>query len=88
VGAYTPGELAAYEKFWDIVSTEKSMVSSSLKKGHAEGRAEGEAIGIEKGRAEALREMARKAMRDGLPLAQVQALTGLSEKEIKLIING
>lgn len=50
VGAYTPEELELYEKYWDIVSTEKAMISSSLKKGRAEGLAEGEVIGLQKGR--------------------------------------
>ena len=33
---YTPDELAAYDKYWDIISAEKS----ALAKGRAEGKAE------------------------------------------------
>lgn len=66
--AYSPEQLMGYEKFWDIISTEKTFISSALRKGLAEGiekgmekglaegiekgLAEGRAEGIEKGRAE------------------------------------
>ena len=39
-GAFTPEELAAYEKYWDIISTEKTLYISALSKGRAEGEAE------------------------------------------------
>jgi predicted transposase/invertase (TIGR01784 family) len=87
VGAYTPAELAAYEKYWDIVSTEKSMISSSLRKGEAigieKGRAEGRVEGKAEGRVEMLREMVRNAHRAGKSLADIAALTGLPEDEVK-----
>lgn len=35
--AYTPGELAAYNKHWDAVSTEKMIISDSYEKGLEEG---------------------------------------------------
>jgi len=34
--AFTPAELAAYEKYWDMVSTEKTAISSAIKKGKTE----------------------------------------------------
>ncbi|MDR3189065.1 MAG: Rpn family recombination-promoting nuclease/putative transposase [Prevotellaceae bacterium] len=104
-GAFTPEELAAYEKYWDIVSTEKALITRSategealgIEKGRAEGRAEGEAIGIEKGRAigiekgraegaeEATRKVVLNALRSGIPIAQIKAITNLSEKKIREI---
>jgi len=48
--AYTPAELNAYLKYWDMVSTERTMVSDSL----ATGFKEGKAIGIEEGKAEGI----------------------------------
>ena len=44
---FTPEELAAYEAYWDIISTEKTIRKGTL----AQGRVEGEAIGLEKGEA-------------------------------------
>ena len=56
IGAFTEAELAAYNKFWDIVSTEATAIFSALTEGRAEGEAigleKGEAIGLEKGRTE------------------------------------
>jgi predicted transposase/invertase (TIGR01784 family) len=51
--------------------------------GLAEGRAEGEAIGMEKGKMEALIEIARSALRNNMPVKQIQLLTGLSEEKIQ-----
>ena len=39
-GAYTLEELATYDKYWDIISTEKSLYKGALLKGRAEGQAE------------------------------------------------
>jgi len=47
-GAYTEAELRLYEKYWDTVSIEKSLISD----GRAEGLIEGEARGLAKGEAE------------------------------------
>ena len=48
--AYSPGELIAYEEYWDAVRTEKTLfegryeegINAGLMQGRAEGRAEGE----------------------------------------------
>ncbi|MDR0384462.1 MAG: Rpn family recombination-promoting nuclease/putative transposase [Prevotellaceae bacterium] len=62
-GAYTDAEMYAYDRYWDMIRTEKSVHSNILKqgltkgeeigraKGRAEGLAEGEEIGLEKGMA-------------------------------------
>ena len=42
VTAFTEEELRGYDKFWDIVRTEKTLLGGSYEKGHAEGIAEGE----------------------------------------------
>jgi len=54
-GAFTPEELAAYDKYWDIIRTEIAVREGSRREGKEEGLAEGlekgEAIGLEKGEA-------------------------------------
>ena len=50
VAAFTPEELADYEKYWDIVRREKSLREGSLEEGEVKGLVKGEAIGIEKGK--------------------------------------
>jgi predicted transposase/invertase (TIGR01784 family) len=90
VGAFKPEELAAYEKYWDIVSTEKAMLSTSYAKGEAfgveKGRAEGLAEGIAKGRAEELKNMVISGARNGFTIAQIQAITNLPEEKIEEIL--
>ena len=60
VTAFTEEELRGYDKFWDIVRTEKTLLGGSYEKGHAEGRAEGIAEGRAEGRAEGIAEGERK----------------------------
>ena len=60
VTAFTEEELRGYDKFWDIVRTEKTLLGGSYEKGHAEGRAEGIAEGQAEGRAEGIAEGERK----------------------------
>lgn len=40
--AYTEGELASYDKYWDSVSTEKTLISGFYRKGLEEGILQGE----------------------------------------------
>ncbi len=39
----TPSELAAYDKYWDAVSVEKTIIADSFEGGKAEGKVEGKA---------------------------------------------
>ncbi|MBQ5403358.1 MAG: hypothetical protein IIU11_03175 [Bacteroidales bacterium] len=52
----TQEELLGYDRYWDAISTAKTLASGKYKDGLdaglEKGRAEGERIGIEKGRAE------------------------------------
>ena len=59
--AYSLGELAAYEKYWDSVSYEKSLYSEAEEKGQASGLAKGLAIAAEaEARAKELEEQAKR----------------------------
>ena len=84
--SYSAAELEIYDRYWDSIRVERTFILDA----HDEGRAEGEAIGLEKGRAEgkaeAVREMALDAHRRGLSVAQIQAFTGLSEAQIKKLV--
>jgi len=60
--AFTPAELDAYDRYWDQVRVERTLLADSLaegeqiglEKGRVEGRVEGEQLGLEKGMKEAL----------------------------------
>ncbi len=73
--AFTPEQLLGYEKFWDIISVEKTLVSSAEKKGRKEG--------IEEGRKEEKRQIVSNAKRQGLATDVIANLTGLSVEEIE-----
>jgi predicted transposase/invertase (TIGR01784 family) len=100
-GAFTEAELAAYEKYWDAIRIEKSLIYESIEsraeglaeglaKGEAKGRAEGEAKGRAEGRAEgeqkSLINFVINSERNGLSIQQIQAITGLGEEKIRKIL--
>lgn len=47
--AFTDAQLAGYEKFWDIISVEKTLYGSAERRGMAKGMAKGIAKGLEEG---------------------------------------
>jgi flagellar biosynthesis/type III secretory pathway protein FliH len=95
VGAFTEAELAAYEKYWDAVRVERTLIADSKKEGWTEGKAEGieegKAEGIEEGkaegRAEGLIDFVRSCKRNGLSLGKIQKITNLSEEKILKILS-
>ncbi len=89
--AFTDAQLAGYEKFWDIVSVERTLMYSAqkrgmkegLEKGRAEGLEKGMAEGLEKGRSDAQKEIARNLKKAGVPTEIIMQSTGLSKEEIE-----
>ena len=87
ISGFTDAELWAYDKFWDSVSVERTLIDDSYQKGKEEGMEKG----IEKGRAEGKEEgmnqrsleIARKMLAQGMDEAMVMELTGLTAEEIK-----
>ena len=77
-GAFTPGELAVYDKYWDSIRVEKTL----LREREAKGRAEGEA----KGREESTIRFVRNSKLNGLSIGQIQAITDLAEERILEIL--
>ena len=85
--AYTDAELRAIDKYWDMVSCERTLLTASEDKGRAEGLAKG----IAKGRAEGLAEgiakekasVAANLKNMGLPIEQIVKATGLTTEEIE-----
>ena len=71
--AFTDAQLRGYEKFWDTLSVEKTLINSAERKGRAEGRAEG------------IKQTARRMKAKGYPLADISDVTGLTIAEINLL---
>lgn len=87
--AFTPAQLLGYEKFWDIISTEKTLISGGIRKGLeegiAKGKIEGLAEGLAKGFMEAKQEDARKMKTLGLATEVIANITGLTFEEIETL---
>jgi len=72
---FTKAELETYDKYWDYVSTEKTIIADS----YNEGLNNGLENGLEKGKIE----VAKKLLLMGVAMELIIKSTGLSEKEIK-----
>lgn len=99
--AFTEAQLLGYEKFWDIISVEKTLYNSAIRKGMAEGMEKGiekglaEGIekgmekgiekGIEKGKTEEQRLIACNLKKQGIELQIISQCTGLSMEEIRTL---
>ena len=87
ISGFTDAELWAYDKFWDSVSVERTLIDDRYQKGKEEGMEKG----MEKGRAEGKEEgmnqrsleIARKMLAQGMDEAMVMDMTGLTAEEIK-----
>ena len=92
---FTDAELRAYDKFWDSVSVERTLLDDRYQKGMEKGIAEGLEMGMkqgmEKGKAEgkheANTETAQRLLAMGLSAEQVAKATQLSLEIIKNLSN-
>lgn len=80
--AFTDAQLLGYEKFWDIISVEKTLYGSGWRRGVKEGREEGMKAGKAKGETEMRCKIACNLKKTGLPLDVIIQTTGLTAKEI------
>uniref|UniRef100_UPI003FEE8771 hypothetical protein n=1 Tax=Segatella copri TaxID=165179 RepID=UPI003FEE8771 len=93
ISGFTDAELRAYDKFWDSVSVERTLIDDSYQKGKEEGMEKGIAEGMEKGMKQGMEkgmnlrslEIARKMLAKGMDEASVMDMTGLTAEEIKLL---
>ena len=81
ISGFTDAELRAYDKFWDSVSVERTLLDDRYQKGMEKG--------IEKGRAEGMNqrslEIARKMLANGMDEASIMDMTELTAEEIRLL---
>ncbi len=75
ISGFSDAELWAYDKFWDSVSVERTLIDDSYQKGIEKG--------IEKGMNQRSLEIARKMLAKGMDEAMVMDMTGLTAEEIK-----
>jgi predicted transposase/invertase (TIGR01784 family) len=72
---FTEEELAKYDKYWDNISTEISVISASFREGKVEGKIEGKV------------EVAIKAGKAGYSIDAIVLLTDLSPEQVTAILN-
>ena len=89
VSAFTDAQLAGYEKFWDIISVEKTLYNSAerrgMEKGMAKGLEKGMEKGIEKGMEKERNLIALNMKKQNVSFELISQCTGLSIKEIELL---
>ena len=76
--AFTPEELAAYEKYWDIIRTEKTLYHSALLKGKA--------IGMEEGAKMEKEKAVINSFKAGNSIETIAVFTGLTAEQIVEIL--
>ena len=85
ISGFSDAELRAYDKFWDSVSVERTLIDDSYQKGKEKGKEEGIAEGMEKGMNLRSLEIARKMLAKGIDEVSIMDMTGLTAEEIKLL---
>ena len=73
ISGFTDAELRAYDKFWDSVSVERTLLDDRYQKG------------IEEGMSQRSLEIARKMLAKGMDEASIMDMTELTAEEIKLL---
>ena len=81
VSGFTDAELRAYDKFWDSVSVERTLLDDRYQKGMETGFEKG----MEKGMSQRSLEIAKKMLAKGMDEASIMDMTGLTAEEIKLL---
>lgn len=91
--AFTDAQLLGYEKFWDIISVEKTLYNSAVRRGLAKGMAQGiqqgiqQGIeqGIEQGRSEEKVQIALNMKAQNIPAGVISQCTGIPVEEIEML---
>ena len=87
ISGFSDAELRAYDKFWDSVSVERTLLDDRYQKGMEKGMKQGREEGREEGKHEANTETAQRLLAMGLPAEQVAKATQLPLEIIKNLSN-
>lgn len=88
--SYSIEELEQYEKYWDIVRTQKTMLHDATMRGMIEGEKKGEKKGEKRGEKRGEKKtslkIAQRLADRGFPLDEIVTITGLSPDEIEKLL--
>lgn len=91
VTGFTEEELRAYEKLLDNIRVERTLQQDSyekgVEKGMEKGIEQGVEIGLTKGQNKEKFTIAQKMLSAKLPYSQIKAFTGLTEEQLKEILD-
>ena len=83
ISAFTDEELMAYDKFWDRVSSEKTLMEGRYDEGLKQGMEVGKQAGLE----EKALEIAKKMKAAGMDVDTISKMTGVKKEEIEGKLN-
>ena len=88
--AYTDEQLLGYDKFWDVISVEKTLFYSANRRGIKQGLAQGLAQGIEQGLAQGREQGLAQGREEGreqekIHIAQKMKALGMDTKTIEQV---
>ena len=86
ISGFSDAELRAYDKFWDSVSVERTLIDDSYQKGMEKGREEGREEGRVEGIAKEKLATAKRLLGMGLTQEQVAKGTDLSIEDIERLV--
>ena len=83
IAKFSPKKLYEYEESLKVYRDWNNVIDTAIKKGEARGKEEGRLEGKLEGRLEEKRVIARNLIKAGLPIPEIETITGLSSDEIK-----
>jgi predicted transposase/invertase (TIGR01784 family) len=86
VAAYSEEEQRRYEKYWDRVRYENTLLHEKFREGAEEGLKEGLAEGEAKGRVEGRTEFILNAYQNGISIEQIAKIVQLSIENVTKIL--
>lgn len=81
--AYSEAELRAYDRFWDSIMRERTLVYDGVEEGRERGFAEGMEKGMAEGIEKGIAATAKKMKDIGMPVETIMQVTSLTKEEIK-----
>ena len=85
ISGFTDAELRAYDKFWDSVSVERTLLDDRYQKGREEGKEEGIAEGMEKGMEQGMKKGRAEGMTKGLKQGMEKGMEqGMSQRSLEI----
>ena len=85
ISGFTDAELRAYDKFWDSVSVERTLLDDRYQKGREEGKEEGIAEGMEKGMKQGTKKGRAEGMKKGLKQGMEKGMEqGMSQRSLEI----